>query len=152
MIDLIPHPSIVIAAELRTLLAGLTLPESIGSVTFSHVAVPELELIDLQAGTQVLIAGRGLESEASSRSSTTETPEVDVCVRTNCKPSDLMRFHLFMSFAWALGREVLAQRKVADFKALKVTSAPIYNVDRLRSENELLINQTIQFRAILEHS
>lgn len=151
MLELEPHPSIALAQELRDFLADLTLPVSVGTVEFKFAAVPELDLADLQTASQVIVIGRSLDSVPSSRSATTETPEVDFCVRTKCTPSDHERVQLFASFAWTLGREILAQRHIASYTPLKVTSSLLYQVDRLRTHNEFLINQTVQFRAMMEH-
>ncbi len=146
-----PHPAMIIATELVTVLEGQSLDELVGPLQVNLVAVPELELIELQSQSQILIAPRGLDSQPSSRRSTNEQPSVDIAIRTNCPATRVDRVQTFLSFAWTLRRFLLARKQVAGFTLMNVVSNPIYDVDRLRTLNELLINQTFQFTAIMEH-
>lgn len=146
-----PHPSMAIAAELETILKAESFADLIGPYEVTFVVVPELNLIDLQSTSQILIAARGLDSQPSGRRSTNEQPAVDVCIRTKCEATNVERVQLYLSFAWSLRRFVFGLRKVADFTLMNVASTPIYDVDTLRSLNELRINQSFQFNAIMEH-
>ncbi len=151
-IELENHPTIEIAEALETLLPALDWPESLGTIEWKLVAVPELALTELQSAIQVLICPNGITSSPSARRSTNEMPVVDVCVRANCGPLDTERLWLLMSFMFSIGREVLAKHSVADWTPMSIENKPIYDVDTLRKLNEFRGNQSIQFRGLLEHS
>lgn len=146
-----PHPSMAIAAELETILKAESYDDLIGPYNVTLVVVPELALIDLQSRSQILVAARGLDSSPSSRHSTNEQPSVDICIRTKCEATNVERVQLFLSFAWSLRRYLLGLGDIADWPIRNVTGSPIYDVDTLRSINELRINQSFQFNAIMEH-